>query len=154
MRSVYVFFVLTVFFVTFLSIQEQHIYLQHLAIGLDFESGLPSHVDVKPSQRPIPLDPHLRKEPVLLVHVGKTAGSSIREMLNYAEMKCHYQRRNAVSITMPCALARVTHRQAQPSRKIKSDVVHMWSNQDTYGNYKQYLIPVRNPIDLDQLVQL
>jgi hypothetical protein len=76
-----------------------------------------------------------RNESVLFVHVGKAGGSSVRSLVNKSRQICRHSPRSR----RRCALSRVTGE--------LNNVVHMWAHQDTYPNYKQYLVPVRNPID-------
>ena len=46
-----------------------------------------------------------------------------------------------------CHLLRITHRLPNPQKKIRSDITHMWANQDSYPNYTHFVVPVRNPVD-------
>jgi hypothetical protein len=87
-------------------------------------------------QVPTFLSEDQRNETVLLIHIGKAGGSSIRSLVKKSKQ---IYRRSPRS-PRRCDLSRVTGED--------KNVIHIWAHQDTYPNYyTQYLVPVRNPID-------
>ena len=88
---------------------------------------------------PKPLAQNLQIEPVLFVHVGKAGGSTIHDLNKKAYKLCKEKDKLPSNTSTPysCTLSRMT-----PSKR-----VHLWHKQDSYPNYSQFLVTVRNPID-------
>ena len=88
---------------------------------------------------PKPLAQNLQMEPVLFVHVGKAGGTTIHDMNKKAYKLCKEKDKLPSNTSTPysCTLSRMT-----PSKR-----VHIWHRQDSYPNYSQFLVTVRNPID-------
>ena len=78
-------------------------------------------------------------EPVLFVHVGKAGGTTIRELNKKAYKLCKEKDKLPSNTSTPyfCTLSRMT-----PHK-----YVHIGRRQDSYSNYSQFLVTVRNPID-------
>jgi hypothetical protein len=72
-----------------------------------------------------------RNDTILLVHVGKAGGSSVRIQIEKSQDLCRTQPQSLHH----CSLGRVAR------------VTHMGANQYIYPQYSQFLIPIRNPVD-------
>ena len=88
-----------------------------------------------------PLSATEQRRRVLFLHVGKTAGSTIRCQLQkrHMELNCNHY------------FAKKEHRHEKPNQTAISlrvnEVTHLWGHQHAEHNYTDFLVALRNPID-------
>jgi hypothetical protein len=88
-----------------------------------------------------PLGPEEQERKVLFLHVGKTAGTTIRCQLKFVLMEDGCQK----------YFAKKEHRKDLPKPTAISnrvaEVTHLWGHAYAYQNYTDFLVVLRNPID-------
>jgi Sulfotransferase family len=88
-----------------------------------------------------PLRPEEQERKVLFLHVGKTAGTTIRCQFRLVLMETNCQK----------YFAEKEHRTELPNRTAISnrvvEVTHLWGHTYAYQNYTDFLVVLRNPVD-------